>query len=165
MNDKLPLLMMAPEGTTSSGKQILQFRKGAFVPGVPVLPVCLKYKVDPVNPGWTITNIPLQVLRLGASPSNYVEVKILSPVVPTEEELEDPAKFAETVRIKMADAMKVPLVEQSQFEYRLLYDAGIRVNLGCNKIMLNDKEYNERCIDLTPQLRIFQEQMESGKKK
>eukprot|EP01023_Acetabularia_acetabulum_P021735 TRINITY_DN2146_c1_g1_i1.p1 TRINITY_DN2146_c1_g1~~TRINITY_DN2146_c1_g1_i1.p1 ORF type:complete len:375 (-),score=43.11 TRINITY_DN2146_c1_g1_i1:302-1426(-) len=165
LNDKLPLLLMAPEGTTSSGKQLLQFRKGAFVIGAPVLPVCLKYNVNNVNPGWTITNVPLQAIRLMAQPWNNVEVKILSPCIPTEEELEDPGKFAARVRQKMSDAMQLPLVEQSQLEYRLLYDAGIRTNLAGTKILLNDKVYNERYIDLQPQMQLFQNKRENGKQK
>ena len=32
-----------PEGTTTSGKQIIQFKKGAFTPGLPVLPIVFKY--------------------------------------------------------------------------------------------------------------------------
>ena len=47
------MLVMAPEGTTGDGRCILQFRTGAFVPGVPVLPVCLHYGKRCHNPAWT----------------------------------------------------------------------------------------------------------------
>ncbi len=50
------MLVMAPEGTTGDGRCILQFRTGAFVPGVPVLPVCLHYGKRCHNPAWTIVN-------------------------------------------------------------------------------------------------------------
>lgn len=37
--DGWPLTAIAPEGMTSNGKQLLKFKSGAFVFGVPVLPV------------------------------------------------------------------------------------------------------------------------------
>ena len=52
------MLFMAPEGTCGDGRCILQFRRGAFVPGVPVLPVLLKYDKSCHNPAWTLVNVP-----------------------------------------------------------------------------------------------------------
>ena len=49
-----PLLCMAPEGTCGDGRCILQFRTGAFVPGMPVLPLMLCYEKQYHNPAWTI---------------------------------------------------------------------------------------------------------------
>lgn len=57
------MLVMAPEGTTGDGRCILQFRTGAFVPGVPVLPVCLAYGKRCHNPAWTIVNEPWHFVR------------------------------------------------------------------------------------------------------
>jgi len=47
-------VVLFPEGTTSSGESLLEFRKGAFVPGKPVRPVVLKYTGawDPSNPDY-----------------------------------------------------------------------------------------------------------------
>lgn len=50
------MLCMAPEGTCSHGRCILQFFKGAFIPGVPVLPVLLSYDDSCHNPAWVIIN-------------------------------------------------------------------------------------------------------------
>ena len=61
------MLVMAPEGTTGDGRCILQFRTGAFVPGVPVLPVCLSYGKRCHNPAWTIVNEPWHFVRAPAS--------------------------------------------------------------------------------------------------
>ena len=52
------MLFMAPEGTCGDGHCILLFRRGAFVPGVPVLPVLLKYDTSCHNPAWTLVNVP-----------------------------------------------------------------------------------------------------------
>lgn len=57
-----PLVCMAPEGTCSDGRGLLEFRTGAFVLGRPVLPVCLKYAIKDHNPAWTqvwgVTRLP-----------------------------------------------------------------------------------------------------------
>lgn len=50
----MPLLVVAPEGTLSDGRCLLQYKTGAFVAGVPVVPICFKYKLQPHNPGWTV---------------------------------------------------------------------------------------------------------------
>ena len=50
------MLVMAPEGTCGDGRCMLRFRTGAFVPGVPVLPICFRYNKRRVNPAWTIIN-------------------------------------------------------------------------------------------------------------
>merc|ERR1712110_1089287 len=44
-------LLVFPEGTTSNGKGLLEFRKGAFVAGKPIRPVLIKYtgSWDPSN--------------------------------------------------------------------------------------------------------------------
>lgn len=48
-----PMVCMAPEGTCSDGRGLLEFRTGAFVLARPVMPVCLKYKIGAHNPAWT----------------------------------------------------------------------------------------------------------------
>ena len=53
---RFPMLVMAPEGTCGDGRCILRFRTGAFVPGVPVLPICFRYNKRRINPAWTIIN-------------------------------------------------------------------------------------------------------------
>jgi len=52
------MLSVAPEGTLGHGRCLLTFKTGAFVAGVPVVPILLRYKLRPHNPAWTII-IPL----------------------------------------------------------------------------------------------------------
>ena len=67
LDGRFPMLMMAPEGTCSDNLCILQFRTGAFVPGVPVLPVLLKYRCRHHNPSWIIINVGWQFVSPSAS--------------------------------------------------------------------------------------------------
>ena len=39
-----PSLLIFPEGTTSNGTHLINFKKGAFAPMAPVKIFCLKYK-------------------------------------------------------------------------------------------------------------------------
>jgi lysophosphatidylcholine acyltransferase / lyso-PAF acetyltransferase len=48
------MLSIAPEGTCGDGRSVLRFRTGAFVAGVPVLPIVLWYRKKHLNPAWTI---------------------------------------------------------------------------------------------------------------
>lgn len=53
-NPAMPMLSVAPEGTLSHGRCVLKFKTGAFVAGVPVVPILLRYRLAPHNPAWTI---------------------------------------------------------------------------------------------------------------
>lgn len=55
-DQRYPQLCIAPEGTCSHGRCLLQFRRGAFLPGHPVLPVVLRYRWRHLNPAWTLLN-------------------------------------------------------------------------------------------------------------
>ena len=48
------MLVMAPEGTCGDGRCILQFRRGCFLPGVPLLPILFTYGKTYHNPAWTV---------------------------------------------------------------------------------------------------------------
>lgn len=48
---RFPLVMVAPEATTKSRRCLLRFRRGAFAPGRPVVPVLLRYSYRHFNPG------------------------------------------------------------------------------------------------------------------
>lgn len=85
------LLFMAPEGATHSGYYLLPFRRGAFVPGLPILPVCLQYTTCPVsqsrcysyfNPGWTVGNTIWHVFRMLLQFSNKLKVTIMDVYEP-----------------------------------------------------------------------------------
>ena len=42
-DNKLPQLFLCPEGTNTNRKVLIQFKIGAFAPGVPVQPVLIRY--------------------------------------------------------------------------------------------------------------------------
>lgn len=50
---RYPPILIFPEGTTTNGQCLIDFKRGAFVPGVPVKPVVLKYPSHHYNPADT----------------------------------------------------------------------------------------------------------------
>ncbi|CAL1147418.1 unnamed protein product [Cladocopium goreaui] len=106
-------LLLFPEGTTSNGQGLLEFRKGAFVPGVPVRPAVLCYtgSWDPANTSYRETDGKIQAIEdtewaeqfLGHM-MHSVQIRVLPPYVPSEEEKADPLVFASNVRKVMGEA-------------------------------------------------------------
>jgi len=122
---KGPPTMIFPEGTTSNGNVLIQFKLGPFCPGLPVLPVCLRYPWKHYNPGWTGNNdnLGLAMLRMMLQFANFCEMHILEPYVPSEKEKEDPKLFAENVRKLMAEHLDVSTTEHSYDDLFLMSNA------------------------------------------
>eukprot|EP00928_Gymnodinium_smaydae_P039278 TRINITY_DN26857_c0_g3_i1.p1 TRINITY_DN26857_c0_g3~~TRINITY_DN26857_c0_g3_i1.p1 ORF type:complete len:515 (-),score=46.09 TRINITY_DN26857_c0_g3_i1:92-1636(-) len=122
-------LVLFPEGTTSSGNSLLEFRKGAFAPGKPVLPVVLKYTGvwDPSNPDYR------EALSSGDDESDHQKVGgktvvrcsdtdwaaqfaghslhscivyVCEPYYPSAEEVADAQCYADNVRQVMLQTLK-----------------------------------------------------------
>jgi len=113
-------LLIFPEGTTTNGREIIPFRKGAFEPGVPVRPVLIVY-----NGQWDPASTSYRRLESGEVVgysevewvrdffghwTHPVHIRVLAPYVPDAREREDAALFASNV-CAMMDA-KLQLVRK-----------------------------------------------------
>jgi len=108
-----------PEGTCTNRSCLITFRLGAFIPGVAVQPVLLKYDnmLDTVT--WTWEGISAWRVIAYSLSQFYVNLTIefLPPYQPTQEEVEDPKLFARNVRAVMADKLGVPTTDCNYFDY------------------------------------------------
>eukprot|EP00930_Biecheleria_cincta_P040303 TRINITY_DN27622_c0_g1_i1.p1 TRINITY_DN27622_c0_g1~~TRINITY_DN27622_c0_g1_i1.p1 ORF type:complete len:311 (+),score=47.00 TRINITY_DN27622_c0_g1_i1:48-980(+) len=120
-------LCIFPEGTTTNGKYVAEFRSGAFLPPVGVLPHALRltfcegYQFDP---HYTVGKVHWHVLRLMCNVWNCLHVEYL-PTADFVSSLE-PRERAERVRKTIAEALDVSLAEASwpdklEYETRLGY--------------------------------------------
>uniref|UniRef100_M3ZSU6 Lysophosphatidylcholine acyltransferase 1 n=1 Tax=Xiphophorus maculatus TaxID=8083 RepID=M3ZSU6_XIPMA len=93
-----PQVMIFPEGTCTNRSCLITFKPGAFIPGVPVQPVVIRYpnKLDTITWTWQ-------------GPGAY----FLPIYTPSEEEKRNPALFAVNVRRVMAKALGVPITDYS----------------------------------------------------
>lgn len=113
-NGKWPHILIFPEGTTHSDNSLVTFKMGAFIPGVPVQPVVIKY--GPFNPSWVAggPTIAHLLVRYMATPSSTMTIKYMPVYRPSPEEQKDAKLYANNVRAYMASAMgNVPTTAHS----------------------------------------------------
>lgn len=114
-----PQFMIFPEGTCTNRSGLILFKAGAFIPGVPVQPVILRYpnQLDTITWTWQGPG-GLKILWLTLCQlHNSMEIEYLPVYTPSEEEKENPSLFANNVRELMAKALGLPLIDLS-FEDR-----------------------------------------------
>ncbi|EOD15317.1 hypothetical protein EMIHUDRAFT_211471 [Emiliania huxleyi CCMP1516] len=107
-----PPLLVFPEGTTTNGAALIQFKAGAFGVGQPVQPVLLRYGHTPVDVSSAVRGYEIFLYAM-LQPANSLTVEYLPPHAPTDEELADPRLFASNVRAAMAEALGVPCTGHS----------------------------------------------------
>jgi len=140
-DNKLPQLFLCPEGTNTNRKVLIQFKIGAFAPGVPVQPVLIRYpgteRLDPTT--WTYHQpthtYKFSVWYILANPINRVEVEFLPVYVPNEEEKSQPELFAKNVQLIMAEALGVQATDIS-------YGAAYKEYCKRNDTYIEDKKKN-----------------------
>nr|XP_006000313.1 PREDICTED: lysophosphatidylcholine acyltransferase 2 [Latimeria chalumnae] len=121
-----PQVLIFPEGTCTNRSCLITFKQGAFIPGVPVQPVLIRYpnKLDTVTWTWQgYTAKGLLFLTLCQFYTN-LEIEFLPPHVPSEEEKNDPHLFANRVRNTMAKALSLPVTDHTFEDCRLMISAG-----------------------------------------
>jgi len=84
---ELPPFVIFPEGTTTNGTSLIDFRYGAFYPHVPIQPIAIKYKYKYYNPSYVVDDGLDYVLNTAKQFRNDLEITFLPVVnVETEEE-------------------------------------------------------------------------------
>ncbi|XP_076849412.1 lysophosphatidylcholine acyltransferase 2 [Brachyhypopomus gauderio] len=121
-----PQMLIFPEGTCTNRTCLITFKQGAFVPGVPVQPVLIRYPNKPDTVTWTWQGPKSWTLLLHTLCQLYttVEIEFLPPHIPTEEEQANATKFAQAVRAKMARSLGVPVTDHTFEDCRLMISAG-----------------------------------------
>ncbi|XP_018445643.1 lysophospholipid acyltransferase LPEAT1 isoform X2 [Raphanus sativus] len=101
-NKSAPTIMLFPEGTTTNGDYLLQFKTGAFLAGTPVLPVILKYPYERFSVAWDTISGARHIIFLLCQFVNHLEVIRLPVYYPSQEEKDNPKLYASNVRRLMA---------------------------------------------------------------
>ncbi|XP_039205990.1 lysophospholipid acyltransferase LPCAT4 isoform X1 [Crotalus tigris] len=110
---KWPQVLFYPEGTCSNKKALLKFKPGAFISGVPIQPVLIRYpnSLDSTTWAWRGPGV-LKVIWLTASQlCTTVEVEFLPVYQPSPEEAVNPTLYANNVQKVMAKALGIPATE------------------------------------------------------
>lgn len=120
-----PQVLIFPEGTCTNRTCLISFKPGAFIPGVPVQPVCLKYpnKLDTITWTWegpgAFTLLWLTLCQI----NTHLEIEFLPVYNPSQEEKDNPKLYANNVRAVMARALGVPVTDHTYDDCRLMLAA------------------------------------------
>ncbi|KAF5304440.1 hypothetical protein FQR65_LT07970 [Abscondita terminalis] len=117
-----PQILIFPEGTCTNRSCLITFKPGAFYPGVPIQPVCIRYpnKLDTVTWTWEGPSA-LKLLWLTLTQVySYCEIEFLPVYTPSEAEKRDPKLFANNVRNVMAKALGIPVLDYTYDDCRLM---------------------------------------------
>jgi lysophosphatidylcholine acyltransferase/lyso-PAF acetyltransferase len=125
--DDWPPVSLFVEGTCTNTKALCKFKAGAFVPGKPVQPVCIRYSrlMDIDNVSWTWKGptwyeiVWLNLCQLHTT----VEFHFLDVYYPSDEERVNAELFSENVRILMGNYLNTPLSDYSYDDGRTLMKA------------------------------------------
>lgn len=145
-------IVIFPEGTCTNRKSLITFKPGAFHPGLPVQPVCIRYpnKIDTLTWSWRGESI-IKLLWLSLCQLSYnFEVELLPVYVPSEAEQQDAKLYAFNVRRVMAKAMDLQVSEWSYDDIRFIARAerkGFPVSIPLVKII---KFRSRTKLDSTP---------------
>jgi len=114
-------LLMFPEGTTTNGTSLIAFKPGAFLPGVPIQPVCMTYPNTYCDLTWPPNvNMGRTLFFTLCQFTNYMEVDYLPIYIPNDQEKTDAQLFANNVRDVMAKALQQPITEHSYDDCKLM---------------------------------------------
>ena len=143
-----PRLFIFPEGTNGNRSALIQFKQGAFSPGVPVQPVLFRYPGYPERADATIwtfrmnPHIGISVWMLLCRPWNEIEIEFLPPYNPSEAEKADSILYAKNVQLLMAERLNL---QATDLTYKALYEE------WCRKAgtFVNDENKNSAKLKVT----------------
>ncbi|KAL6100170.1 lpcat1 [Pungitius sinensis] len=132
-----PQIMIFPEGTCTNRSGIILFKPGAFIPGLPVQPVVLRYPntLDTISWTWRGPGAFKLLWLTLCQPHNPMEIEYLPVYTPSNEERENPALFANNVRKLMARALQLPLTDLSFDDREISLSQGPLRVLDCGGLL------------------------------
>ncbi|KAF6039680.1 LPCAT2 [Bugula neritina] len=120
-----PQLILFPEGTTTNRQALITFKPGAFIPGMPVQPVVIRYPDawDTVTWAWEGAGVGVLFWLTLCKLWTTIEMEFLPVYTPSEAERENAYLYADNVRSVMAEALNVPVTDHTFEDCRLMEHA------------------------------------------
>ncbi|XP_055601061.1 lysophosphatidylcholine acyltransferase isoform X2 [Uranotaenia lowii] len=117
-----PQILIFPEGTCTNRTSLIQFKPGAFYPGVPIQPVLVRYpnKVDTVTWTWEGPDALQLLWRTLTQFHTFCEIEFMPVYYPSEEEKHDPKLYARNVRNLMARELGIPISDYTFDDCKLM---------------------------------------------
>lgn len=121
-DENWPEIVIFPEGTCSNGRCLMSFKLGAFLPGQPIQPVCIRHYNRMNTTFWTWDGpgaYTVMWLTLCQFSSTAV-IEVLPIYTPNAQEIDDPKLFAANVRNTVAKHLQVPVTDHSFEDCQLM---------------------------------------------
>eukprot|EP01024_Parvocaulis_polyphysoides_P042143 TRINITY_DN38616_c0_g1_i1.p1 TRINITY_DN38616_c0_g1~~TRINITY_DN38616_c0_g1_i1.p1 ORF type:complete len:375 (-),score=45.22 TRINITY_DN38616_c0_g1_i1:164-1288(-) len=126
-------VLVFPEGTTTNNKFLLQFKSGAFLAGLPLQLVVLKYEVGRVSAAWESIGALRHLFLMFSNPCNKVTCYELPIYYPDQKEKEDARLYANNVRQRMLEVGQFissnSTLEDKRQYHALLKEKNAKLNL------------------------------------
>ncbi|XP_042468818.1 lysophospholipid acyltransferase LPEAT2-like [Zingiber officinale] len=106
-SNDFPRVMLFPEGTTTNGRFLISFRLGAFLPGLPLQPVVVRYPYVHFDQSWGNVNLLKLMFRMFTQFHNFMEVEYLPVIFPDESKQQNITKFSDRTSNAMSRALNV----------------------------------------------------------
>ena len=141
-----PQLLLWPEGTTHNRLAAIRHKVGAYKPGLPVQPLCLKFKNRWTTDIWTFKGpgVPTLYFYTLLQFWTNIEIEYLPVYKPSLEEQKDARLYADNVRDVVAKHLEVPAVDLGREDGFCLLKAdelGLPDNVGLVNINFFLKEF------------------------
>ncbi|RNA31361.1 lysophosphatidylcholine acyltransferase 2 [Brachionus plicatilis] len=158
-----PQVLIFPEGTTTNGSCLINFKPGAFIPKLPVQPVIIKYrnKINTITWTWQGLSVFKVSLLTLCQFNNSMEVHYLPVYEPDEKEKQDALLYAFNVRSIMANFLNVITTNHSYEDCRLMCRAR-ELNLPLESAIIEFVQIKEKlridfdnCEDLLKKFSSF----------
>lgn len=130
-------LMLFPEGTTSNLQYLFRFHTGAFIAGLPVRPVLMRYRYKHFSPAWETLGPLEYVYRLMTQFNNTVEIEVLDLYEPSAAERASPELYAYNVSRMFSERLGLPLVNQ-----------GLPEKIVLHRVLMGKSSYDTAMMDL-----------------
>lgn len=114
--EEWPQVLIFPEGTCTNRRALITFKPGAFYPGVPVQPVCIRYPdvIDSYTWTWEGPGVCELIWLTLTKLHSGCEIEFLPVYTPNQEEKTNARLYARNVRDVMAKHLNLPT---SDFSY------------------------------------------------
>ena len=107
-----PQIFICPEGANTDGKSLKHFKGGAFIPGVPVQPICVHHTSHLSTWAWhNGYGYILSILPVLASLSTNITLEFLPVYSPGVDEKKNTSLFANNVRKYVAMHLDINVID------------------------------------------------------
>lgn len=116
----IPPLIVFPEGTTTNGFAMCEFRTGIFTSGLPIRPVAIRFPFRHFNPSWESIYFTEHIIRSMTQIVNWAEILIMPVYIPSPEEINSPKTYASNVQRVISQCLNLqvlPLTRRHKFVY------------------------------------------------